>query len=108
MQKQRLQNRAHGLDNLSLTSPVPSVVSLALGSAYFRSERFADAEREYKATIAADPKSGEAHSNLAVVYLYSGRYDEAEDEVKAAEKTGFKVNPNLKEDIRKKKAGGLS
>jgi tetratricopeptide (TPR) repeat protein len=107
MQKQRLQNRAHGLDNLSLTSPVPPVVSLALGSAYFRSERFADAEREYKATIVADPKSGEAHSNLAVVYLYSGRYDEAENEVKAAEKIGFKVNPNLKEDIKKKKAGGF-
>lgn len=107
MQKQRLQNRTRGLDNLSLTSPVPSVVSLALGSAYFRSERFADAEREYKAAIGADPKSGEAHSNLAVVYLYGGRYDEAENEVKAAEKVGFTVNPNLKEDIRKKKAGGL-
>jgi tetratricopeptide (TPR) repeat protein len=108
MQKQRMQSRTRGLDSLSLTSAVPPLVSLALGSAYFRSERFADAEREYKAAIVADPKSGEAHSNLAVVYLYSGRYDEAESEVKAAEKTGFKVNPNLKEDIKKMKAGGLS
>ena len=106
MQKQRLQNRTRGLDNLSLTSPVPPLVSLALGSAYFRSERFADAEREYKAAIASDPKSGEAHSNLAAVYLYMGRYDDAESEVKAAEKTGFKVNPGLKDDIKKKKAGG--
>jgi tetratricopeptide (TPR) repeat protein len=105
MQKQRLQNRTRGLDNLSLTSPVPPLVSLALGSAYFRSERFADAEREYKAAIAADPKSGEAHSNLAAVYLYTGRYDEAETEVKAAEKAGYKVSPNLKDDIKKRKGG---
>ena len=34
--------------------------TLALGSAYFRTEQLADAEREYKAAIAADPKSGEA------------------------------------------------
>ena len=106
MQKQRLQNRTRGLDNLSLTTPVPSLVSLALGSAYFRSERFADAEREYKAAIAGDPKSGEAHSNLAAVYLYMGRYDDAENEVKAAEKVGFKVNPGLKDDIKKKRTGG--
>ncbi len=53
-------------------------MSLALGSAYFRAERFADAEREYKAAIAADSKAGEAHNNLAVVYLQTGRYDEAE------------------------------
>lgn len=105
MQKQRLENRTRGLDTLSLTSPVPSLVSLALGSAYFRSERFGDAEREYQAAIAADPKSGEAHSNLAAVYLYTGRYDEAEAEVQAAEKTGFKVNPNLKDDIKKRKGG---
>lgn len=104
-QKQRLQNNTRNLANLSLTSPVPPVVSLALGSAYFRSERFADAEREYKAALAADPKSGEAHSNLAVVYLYGGRYDAADTEVKAAEKAGFKVNPGLKEEINKKKGG---
>jgi hypothetical protein len=35
-----------------------------------------------------------------------GRYDEAENEVKAAEKVGFKVNENLKGDIKRKKAGG--
>ena len=54
---------------LSLEATVPPWVSLALGSAYFRAERFEDAEREYKATIAADSKAGEAHNNLAVVYL---------------------------------------
>ena len=101
-----LQEAINRGTDLTIDNTVPAYVSLSLGSAYFRAERFADAEREYKATIAADPKSGEAYSNLAVVYLYGGRYDEAEKAIAAAEKTGFKVNPNLKEDIRKKKAGG--
>jgi len=34
----------------------------------------------------------------------SGRYEQAEEEVQAAEKAGFRVNPNLKDDIRKRKA----
>jgi tetratricopeptide (TPR) repeat protein len=41
---------------------VPAFVSLSLGSAYFRSGHLADAEREYKATVAADPKSGDRRS----------------------------------------------
>lgn len=80
--------------------PVPAGVSMALGSAYFRLGQQADAEREYKAALEVDPKFGEAHSNLAVVYLVSGRYDEALREVEAAEKAGFRVNPKLKEEIR--------
>ena len=79
---------------------VPSFVSMALGSAFFRLGRLADAEREYKATVAVDPKTGEAYSNLAVVYLETGRFDEAEKAIKAAEKTGFKVNPQLKDDVK--------
>jgi tetratricopeptide (TPR) repeat protein len=104
--KQRLQVRTRGMDSMSLTSPVPAFVLLALGSAYFRAERFADAEREYKATLAVDPKSGETYNNLAVVYLMTERYAEAEQSLKAAEKVGYKVNPNLKNDIQKKRAGG--
>jgi tetratricopeptide (TPR) repeat protein len=103
--KRQLQETINRGTNLAIENTVPSYVSLSLGSAYFRSERFADAEREYKAAIAADSKSGEAHSNLAAVYLYTGRYAEAETEVQAAEKTGFKVNTNLKDDIKKRKGG---
>jgi tetratricopeptide (TPR) repeat protein len=104
--KQRLQVRTRGMDSMSLTSPVPAFVLLALGSAYFRAERFADAEREYKATLAVDPKSGETHNNLAVVYLMTERYAEAEQALKAAERAGYRVNPNLKDEINKKKRGG--
>lgn len=103
MQKQRLQNRLRNNDTLSLTSPVPPFVLLALGSAYFRSERFADAEQAYRQAAEGDPKYGEAHSNLAALYLTIGRYADANREVAAAEKAGYKVNPGLKDDIRKKK-----
>ena len=104
-QKQRYRMSLKGTEDLSLVTPVPPFVSLALGSAYFRSERMSDAEHAYQAALEVDPKSGEAHSNLAVVYLTTGRYDEAEKEVKAAEKVGFKVNPDLKDDIAAKKKG---
>jgi Tfp pilus assembly protein PilF len=104
-QKRQIEDmdRARGIG----TGPsVPAFVSLSLGSAYFRSGRMADAEREYKAAVAADPKSGEALSNLAVVYLESGRIDEADKAVKAAERTGFTVHPGLKDDIKKRKEKG--
>lgn len=81
-------------------SPVPSFVSLALGSAYFRLDRVADAEREFRAAIAVDPKLGEAHSNLALVCLLTGRAAEAQEHVRIAEEAKFKVNPELKRQIR--------
>ena len=79
----------------------PAFVLLALGSAYFRNGELAPAEEEWEAAIAADPKYGEAHNNLAVVYMMTMRKKEAENAVKAAEKSGFRVNPQLKEDIRR-------
>jgi tetratricopeptide (TPR) repeat protein len=90
------KNRAIGS-----AEPTPAWLSLALGSAYFRTDAMADAEREYRAAIDVDPKLGEAHSNLAVVCMLSARYAEADTEVKAAEKAGFRVNPQLKEDLKK-------
>jgi Flp pilus assembly protein TadD len=79
---------------------------MALGAAYFRSGQFADAEREYKEAIASNAASGETHNNLAVLYLTTGRFDEADSEVRAAEKAGFRVAEALKGDIKKKKSGG--
>jgi tetratricopeptide (TPR) repeat protein len=101
--KRLLQESISRGTNLAIENTVPAYVSLSLGSAYFRSGRLADAEREYKATVAADPKSGEAFSNLAVVYLETGRLDEADKAVKAAERAGFRVHPGLKDDIKKRK-----
>jgi tetratricopeptide (TPR) repeat protein len=83
--------------------PTPPWITIALGSAYFRTDAMADAEREYRAAVAVAPNLGEAHNNLAVVYMLTRRFDEAEAEIKAAEKAGFKVNPQLKDDLKKAK-----
>ncbi len=90
-------------NNITIENSVPAYVSLALGSAHFRAGHMQDAEREYKATIAADPAAGEAHQNLAVLYLTTKRYDEAVRSLEAAKKAGFKVNPALEAEIRSKK-----
>jgi tetratricopeptide (TPR) repeat protein len=79
----------------------PAQVSLALGSAYFRNNDTMNAEREWKAAVDANPKLGEAHNNLAALYAVSGRKQEAEAAVRAAEQAGFRVHPQLKEDIRR-------
>jgi Tfp pilus assembly protein PilF len=91
-----MQNR--GLDN---NFEVPGEVFLALGSSYFRQNKLDDAEREWKTAVTVSPKLGEAHNNLAVVYMMKGMKSEAENSMKLAEKAGFKVNPQLKADIKK-------
>ena len=97
--------RASRFHNEKGLAPVPAWISVALGSAYFRAGALADAEREYRATLAVDPGVGEAHNNLAVMCLLSGRYDEAAEEIKAAERAGIKVNPQLKKDVEKARGG---
>ena len=78
---------------------VPAGLSLSLGSAYFRSGRIADAEREYRAALAAQPNLGEAHINLAVVLLMTGKPADAKEEIKLAKKARAKVPPGLEKDI---------
>ncbi len=85
---------------LSPDRAVPAYVSLSLGSAHFRAGNLAEAENAYLETVAADPKVGEAHNNLAVVYMETRRFDEAERAVKAAEGAGMRVPQALKDQIR--------
>ena len=85
---------------------VPGWISLALGSAYFRTDAMANAEREYREASRVEPKLGEAHNNLAVVLMLTRRLEEAEREMKLAEKAGFRVSPQFKEDLKKAIAGG--
>ncbi|MND01135.1 hypothetical protein D3C83_200010 [compost metagenome] len=42
---------------------------------------------------------GEAHNNLAVLYMLTGRKKEAQQAVRSAEQARFRVNPQLKADI---------
>ncbi len=99
---------SRGNSTMSLNLAVPAFVSMGLGSGYFRMGNLAGAEREYKAAIEADGKSGEAYNNLAVVYMETGRLDDAEKSVKAAEQVGFKVNPQLKDEIKNRRKAGTS
>jgi tetratricopeptide (TPR) repeat protein len=80
---------------------VPGEVHLALGSAYYRNNQRPEAEASWQAAVKANPKLGEGYSNLAVIYMMTGRKKEAQDSIKAAEKANFRVNPQLKADINK-------
>ncbi len=84
-----------------LTTPFrpPAEVLLALGSAYFRNGDRELAEFEWKVAIDIDPKLGAAYNNLAVLYLQDGRRRDALAAVKSAERGGYQVNPQVKDDI---------
>src|SRR5687767_1024074 len=79
----------------------PAEVLLALGSAHFRNGELPAAEEEWKAATAVNSRLGEAHNNLAALYAMGRRKKEAADEVRAAERAGFRVNPQLKSDIER-------
>jgi tetratricopeptide (TPR) repeat protein len=78
----------------------PAEISVSLGSAYFRQGKMDLAELEWKAATVANPKLGEAHNNLAALYLMSQKLDDAEKELELAEKAGYHVHPRLKDDIK--------
>jgi len=108
---QRMQDQIRDLERRRKrsqggTQPTPPWISLALGSAQFRAGDFGAAEKEYRATLEVDPELGEAHNDLAVVLMLTGRLEDAEQEVKRAEGSGFKVNPGLRKEIQARKAAG--
>jgi tetratricopeptide (TPR) repeat protein len=79
---------------------IPAELNVSLGSAYFRQGKMDLAEKEWRTAAGTNPKLGEAHNNLAALYLITQKLDEAEKEVDLAEKAGFHVNPRLKDDIK--------
>jgi tetratricopeptide (TPR) repeat protein len=81
---------------------VPAELMLGLGSAYFRSGQMAEAESAFLDAVKTDRKLGPAHNNLAVMYMMSGRFDEARKEVKLAEKAGTNVSDAFKQELEKR------
>jgi tetratricopeptide (TPR) repeat protein len=102
--EQQLQNMERNKPAIDAPFQPPAEVLLALGSALFRENKMAEAEAQWRAAIDANPKLGEAHNNLAVVYMLTDRFDESEREIKAAEANGYRVNPQLKDDLKKARA----
>lgn len=98
--EQRLRDLEDQRHSTGVAFRPPAEVLLALGSAYFRSGDTEGAEANWKAAIEVNQKYGEAHNNLAVIYMQTGRLTEAEQELKLAEKNGFNVNPQFKTDLR--------
>jgi tetratricopeptide (TPR) repeat protein len=108
---QRLQTQLRELESRRHRStggppPTPTWISIALGSAYFRTGAMADAEREYREAVYVDGSLGEGHNNLSVIYMLTGRFDDAEAALRLAEQSGFRVNPQLKEDLKKRREAG--
>lgn len=104
MQETKLEERIRELEGLRQRGVaggdgVPAEVFLSLGSAYFRQGKMPDAEREWRTAVDRRPNFGEAHNNLAVLYLMTQRPAEARDAIGLAEKSGYSVNPNLKQAI---------
>jgi len=103
-----LEQQLRDLQNLrtKITGPFepPAEVLLALGSAHFRNGERDEAEASWKGAIEANPKLGEAHNNLAVIYMQTDRLDSAGEELKQSEKAGFRVNPQFKADLKQKRS----
>lgn len=102
--KRQIQSTQRSTDLTGLA--VPGFVLVSLGSTYFHLNKWADAEDMFRAALEVDPRLGEAHNNLAVVCMETGRYDEAERYVRSAEKIGFRIPQGLKDEIKRRKAGG--
>ncbi len=86
------------------TPQPPAEISLALAGAYFRSGNLVEAEKENKNALKANPDFGQAHNNLAVLYMMGGKIPEAQAELALAEKSGFTINPKLKEELERRAA----
>jgi len=78
----------------------PASVLLALGSAHYRHGDAEAAEQHWSSAVRVNSKLGEAWNNLAVIYMTTGRKQDAESAIKSAELAGFRVNPRLKDKIR--------
>jgi tetratricopeptide (TPR) repeat protein len=98
--QQRIDELERNRSSMGAAFEAPATVLLSLGSAHFRNGARDQAEHYWSESVKANSRLGEAWNNLAVIYLGSGRKQEAEDAVKSAERAGFRVNPRLKDDIK--------
>ena len=82
----------------------PAEISLALVGEWFRQGNVDEAEKENRNALKSRPDYGQAHNNLAVIYMMTGPFPEARAAVEKAEKWGFAVNPKFKEELERRAA----
>lgn len=85
---------------------VPAGLMLGLGSAHFRSGQMAEAQAAFLEAVKIDPKLGPAHNNLAVMYMMSGRFEDAKQAVRRAEKAGTRVPDAFKQELERRAREG--
>jgi tetratricopeptide (TPR) repeat protein len=107
----QLQDRLRVLEGARLRGKeanvvVPPGLMLGLGSAYFRSGRMDEAEGAFLEAVKIDPKLGPAHNNLAVMYMMGGRFKEAKEEIRRAEKAGTAVSDAFKKELERRAREG--
>ena len=107
----QLQDRLRVLEGARLRGKeqkvgVPAGLMLGLGSAYFRSGQMAEAQAAFLEAVEIDPKLGPAHNNLAVMYMMSGDFAKAKEEVRRAEKAGTRVSDAFKQELERRAREG--
>lgn len=103
----QLQDRLRVLEGARLRGKehkvvVPAGLMLGLGSAHFRAGQMAEAQASFLEAVEIDPKLGPAHNNLAVMYMMNGRYDDAKEAVRRAEKAGTRVADAFKQELERR------
>ena len=100
---QRIESRITELERMRSRDPVgvelPPEISFALGTALLQIGALPEAEQELLDVTRSKARAGDAHNNLATVYLAQGRFAEATEQVRLAEEAGVRVSPQLKVDI---------
>jgi Flp pilus assembly protein TadD len=75
---------AVALEQAKRREPAKASIREALGIAYFRTSRFADAEREFRAVLELEPVDDYAHFALGRSLQKQGRVDEAKGHLRLA------------------------
>ena len=70
---------------------------LNLAVALYKQGDIEEATKEFEETIRIVPSTIQAHNNLAVIYLDTGRYAKAWKEVRECERYGYRPRPELLE-----------
>lgn len=99
-----IEDRLDELERASVArDPAPPFVTFALGTALFQAGDLEGSEAELRSAVAADPGSGDAHNNLALVLMLNGRLEEAQREAERAVELGVPVHPRLFDEIEKRR-----